>query len=194
MVLHVPVPSASLKLIVRPGQTVSDTPVIATGSGLIVMIVVVMQLVGSVYVIVAVAGPAAIPVTDPVVEFTDTVISAVLHVPPPASLNMIVEPEQTAPDPKIFVGNGFTVKILVVLQPVGMEYVIFTVPEDVPVVIQPLLPIVATVALLVLHVPPGVRSVRHVDKPIQTSGVPVMATGIGLTVSVVLVVQPVGSV
>ena len=121
VVLHVPVPSASLKLIVRPRQTVSDTPVIATGSGLIVMIAVVMQVVGSVYVIVAVAGPAAIPVTAPVVEFTDTVISAVLHVPPPASLNIIVEPEQTALDPKIFVGKGFTVNILVVLQPVGIE-------------------------------------------------------------------------
>ena len=67
-------------------------------------------------------------------------------------------------------------------------------PEDVPVVIQPVLPMVATVALLVLHVPPGVRSVRQVDKPIHTSGVPVIGTGIGLTVSVVLVVQPVGSV
>jgi hypothetical protein len=91
-----------------------------------------------------------------------------LQVPPPASLRVTDEPEQTAVGPEMFAGKGFTVNTVEVLHPVGIEYVITTVPDSVPVVIHPPVPIVATFVLLVLHVPPTVISVKQVDEPKQT--------------------------
>ena len=69
-----------------------------------------------------------------------------------------------------------------------------TVPDEAPVVMQPPVPIVAIPVLLVLHVPPTVISVRHVDKPKQTAWFPLIATGIGFTVTVARALHPVGKV
>ena len=71
---------------------------------------------------------------------------------------------------------------------------ILTVPEEDPVVIHPPVPIVAIDGLLVPHVPPTVISVRQVDDPKQTECEPVIATGIGLTVTGTVVLHPVGNV
>jgi hypothetical protein len=51
-----------------------------------------------------------------------------------------------------------------------------------------------TAGLLLLHVPPLVPSESGVVEPIHTAGVPVMGDGEGCTVTVTLVLQPVGSV
>ena len=61
------------------------------------------------------------------------------------------------------------------------------------VVTQPVtLSIVATAPLLLLHVPPGVGSLRQLPKPIQIPSVPVIGPGLGFTVTVVNDIQPRG--
>ena len=62
-------------------------------------------------------------------------------------------------------------------------------PETIP----ELVPIVATMVLLLTHVPPPVLE-RVVVEPAQTVAVPVIADGNGLTVTTVVVMQPVASV
>jgi hypothetical protein len=71
-------------------------------------------------VIVAVLVVATIPpVTTPVVKPTVAIpVALLLHVPPPASLNVVVNPEHTVSVPSIAVGNGFTVTTAVMIQPV----------------------------------------------------------------------------
>ena len=54
-------------------------------------------------------------------------------------------------------------------------------------------PIVATVVLLLVQVPPGLPSDRPVVWPTQTFKVPDIAGGIEFTVITVVAVQPVGS-
>ena len=70
------------------------------------------------------------------------------------------------------------------------------VPADTPVT-TPELFIVATAALLLLHVPPVVASLNVVEFPIQTLVVPVIAATVGkgftVTVVVALLVQPLTS-
>jgi hypothetical protein len=72
-------------------------------------------------VITVVAGlvlPVTIPVTIPVVPTVATEVELLLQVPPPvASVRAVVDPWQTAGVPKIAAGSGFTVTILVVVQP-----------------------------------------------------------------------------
>jgi hypothetical protein len=52
-------------------------------------------------------------------------------------------------------------------------------------------PMVATVVLLLLHVPPVVTSINVVVVPGQILSVPVIVDGIGLTVTIVVARQPV---
>ena len=59
------------------------------------------------------------------------------------------------------------------------------VPAATPVT-TPVVLIVATEVLLLLHVPPAVASVKLVVNPIHTDAVPVMVAGKGLTVAVVV--------
>ena len=61
-----------------------------------------------------IAVPADTPVTTPVPGTTvTTVVVLLLHVPPPASLNVVVDPTHTDAVPEIAEGNGFTVTVLV---------------------------------------------------------------------------------
>ncbi len=65
-------------------------------------------------------------------------------------------------------------------------------PANIPFTVPPV-----TVAILVfplLHVPPAVALVSEVVKPSQTTGVPVIAVGAGVTVTVVVAVHPVPAV
>lgn len=55
-------------------------------------------------------------------------------------------------------------------------------------------PAVATLPSPELHVPPPVASLSVVVAPGHTLNVPVMAAGTGLTVTVVVVKQPVGRI
>src|SRR5579859_7846419 len=68
------------------------------------------------------------------------------------------------------------------------------VPNDIPVTV-PLVPTVATDALLLLHTPPtSVPGPRVVVCPTQIPDVPVNAGGIGLTVTIIVAKHPVESV
>lgn len=66
-------------------------------------------------------------------------------------------------------------------------------PEATPVTI-PEVPTVANAVLLLLQVPPLVASVSVVVDPAQTMAVPPMAAGSGFTVTIEVVIHPVGSV
>ena len=65
-----------------------------------------------------VVTPTILPVTTPVEDMDAMVELLLLHVPPPASLRVVVDPRHTALAPSIAVGNGFTVTIVVMIQPV----------------------------------------------------------------------------
>ena len=65
--------------------------------------------------VTATVAPVTIPVVDPTIA---TVVLLLLHVPPPASLNVVVKPEQTSSVPSIAVGKGSTVTMVVIIQPV----------------------------------------------------------------------------
>ena len=64
---------------------------------------------------------------------------------------------------------------------------IVVVPANTPVTIPVEEPIVATVGVLLLHVPPVVASLNVVVEPSQTVNVPVIPAGDGLTVTIVVV-------
>jgi len=68
------------------------------------------------------------------------------------------------------------------------------VPAVTPVTTPLLVPMVATVVLLLLHEPPAVASLSVVVRPEQTLAVPVMEAGNGLTVTTTDVIQPVDKV
>ena len=130
------------------------------------------------------------PVTTPVVNPTLAIpVALLLHVPPPASLNVVVKPEHTLSVPNIAVGNGFTVTTVVIIQPVAVNvYVIVPVPTDTPVTI----PVALTVAVPVLfQVPPPVASDNDVVSPKHTLVFPSIAVGNGLTVTSAVMIQPV---
>ncbi len=51
--------------------------------------------------------------------------------------------------------------------------------------------VVATVVLLLLHVPPPVASLSTEDRPVHALSVPVIAAGCAFTVRLVIATQPV---
>ena len=63
-------------------------------------------------------SPAAIPVDEPIVATNDV---PELHVPPPASVNVVVVPSQKEAGPLMADGNGFTVTTVLTVQPVPNE-------------------------------------------------------------------------
>ena len=119
-----------------------------------------------------------------------------LHVPPAvASVSVVVVPPQRESVPLIADGNGLTVTIADMLQPVPIVYVICAVPATPPVT-TPVLK--TTLAVpdpgLLLQVPPPGVSLRVVVKPEHTLSVPDMAAGTVLTVTTAVLIQPVGMV
>jgi hypothetical protein len=92
--LQVPPPDASLNDVVKPTHTLA-VPAIAPGNGLTVTTDVILQPVGSKYVIVAVPEPAAvtIPEEEPMVAIAPLLL---LHIPlAVASVNDVADPRQT---------------------------------------------------------------------------------------------------
>ena len=70
----------------------------------------------------------AIPPPDPVttqdgelVEPPTVPAPEQLHTPPVGPLNVRLLPLHTAPDPEIVAGNGFTVTVVLAVQPVPIE-------------------------------------------------------------------------
>jgi hypothetical protein len=129
--------------------------------------------------------PAVTPVTTPVVEPTVATPSEVLlHVPPgEASLRVMLKATQTEEGPVMATGEGVTVTIFVVIQPVASVYVIVDVPGVTPDTTPPV-PMVATAVVLLLHVPPKVMSDKEVVVPAQSIATPDIAPGNGFTVNV----------
>ena len=67
-------------------------------------------------------------------------------------------------------------------------------PADTPVTTPVDGPTVASEVLLLLQVPPDVASVRVIVEPGHTAATPPIAAGVGLTVSPVHAIHPVGRV
>jgi hypothetical protein len=125
-----------------------------------------------------------------------TVLDPLLHVPPTGVAdNVEEEPAHITVVPVIGVGNGFMVTITVRLQPVaGSMYVITAVPAALPVTTPATLATVATVRLLLLHVPVSGELDSRVVEPTHALGVPLIPTGRGLIVTSLCTRQPVGNI
>ncbi len=136
--------------------------------------------------------PAAIPVTIPVAEPTvPFVTSLLLHTPPTvASLNTVVAPTHTTGLPEIATGVWLTVTACVAIQPAAVVNVIIELPAVRPVYIPVPAPMVATVRLLLDHVPEE-ASVTVAVAPVHTASVPPIAAGNELTVTGAEIMQPV---
>ena len=198
LLVHTPGVATSLSVVAEPEHT-AVVPSIPVGNGLTVSTAVLIQPVdNNVYVMVTVVGVNTVPaVTRPVVDpiFAKDA-ELLLQVPPGVpSLNDVVNPAQTVSVPSIGLGNGLTVTIADMLQPVPIVYVICAVPATPPVT-TPVLK--TTLAVpdpgLLLQVPPPGVSLRVVVKPEHTLSVPDMAAGTVLTVTTAVLIQPVGMV
>ena len=118
-----------------------------------------------------------------------------LQVPPVVVFpNVVISPEQTVVVPEIAEGKGFVVTTLLVVQPVASVYVMTEVPGATPVTRPEPATMVAVAVLLLLHVPPVAPSFRFVVRPTQTTAVPDIAGGNGLTVTTVVAAQPVDKI
>jgi hypothetical protein len=82
-----------------------------------------------------------------------------------------------------------TVTTAVTKQPLPISYVILDVPTVTPVT-MPVLAMVATAGVLLLQVPPGSELDKVVVEPRQAINIPVIAPGVGVTVTTATVLQP----
>lgn len=192
LLVHIPPTVALVRVVVCPLHT-APAPVIAPGVALTVMLFVAVQpVVGIVYVMVAV--PAVMPLTSPVGFTVAMVVAELLHDPPVLGLvSSVVVAVHRLLLPLIVPGEGVTVIAFVTVQPVPKEYVMVVVPAETPVTTPDSEPILAAV-LLLSHQPPGTISVSVVLAPVHTVDAPLMGAGAGLTVTIFMVWQPVGSV
>ena len=142
-----------------------------------------------------VAVPMATPVTIPdEVPTVAIVVPPLLQVPPPIELcSAVVPPGQTLGVPVIG-ATGLTVIVAVTAHPPGEVYLITEVPAVNPLTTPVDSPIVATVVLPLVHVPPPVASLRVMVLPWQTDVGPEIAGTAGRTVAVVVIVHPAGVV
>jgi hypothetical protein len=108
--------------------------------------------------------------------------------PPVVLLNVTVVPAHTAAGP-VMDGAVLTVTIVVTLHEPPNEYVITAVPV-LKLETMPVDPTVATAGVPLDHVPPGVMLLKVVVLPAHMPVMPVIATGGGVTVTVVTTAQP----
>lgn len=139
------------------------------------------------------ATPVTIPVAEPMPAIAELLL---LQVPvPPLLLTVAVAPMQTLPAPVIAGGNGFTVSVRVMEQPVEESVkVMVVVPAATPLTTPVAMLIVAVPVLLLAHVPPPALLLKVADEPTHTAAAPDMAGGGPLTVILVVVKQPVEAV
>ena len=128
--------------------------------------------------------PVEMPVTKAVVGTIVATDGKLLdHVPPGlASVKETVPPKHTEDGPVIMTGNGLTVIVLEVEQPVAIAYVMTAVPGVIPVT-SPAELTGATAGLLVDHMPPPVASLKVITSPTQTVDGPVIGAGNALIVT-----------
>jgi hypothetical protein len=132
------------------------------------------------------------PVPAPIVA---TAVLPLLHIPPAVvSINVVVKPAHILAVPVIAAGNESTVSVIPAAHPVADKvYIIVDVPGESPTATPEAVPIVAIPILLLLHFPPPVISLKEVALPAHTAVMPVIAAGAGLTVIVLVTLQPVES-
>jgi hypothetical protein len=190
---HVPPEVDEERVVVVPTQ-VTAVPEMAAGSGFTVSIAVRVQPVPMVYVIIELPEDTAVAIPDeePMVA-TDVVPLA--QVPPAGVLVNVVElPSHIDKDPDNVDGNGFTVIVVVVRQPVGSVYVTTATPDELPVTMPDVEP-TETIVPVTPQVPPDEAEERVVVPPTHIAVLPpVMAAGTGLTVTTVDCEHPIGPI
>ena len=140
--------------------------------------------------------PATEPVTTPDVDNAIVALPLLLVQVPPAGVefNVVVKPIHTFGVPVIIVGLSFTVTTVVMMQPVPNVYVITDVPATEPVITPEVDKAMVALPLLLLQVPPAGVEFNVVVKPTHTFVVPVIVVGFELTVTGVVIKQPVPTV
>jgi hypothetical protein len=146
---------------------------------------------------VILAVPEDIATTEPEVLTVATEAFDVDQVPPEVVLYRDKVPaEHIAPVLPLIgatVVSGATVTTAVRIQPAGVTKLIVAVPSLIAVNKPVVEEIVATAVLVLLHVP-AVPVVRPLIEPAQSAREPDISVGIGATVTVVVVEQPVPTV
>lgn len=100
------------------------------------------------------------PLVDPIEATTGLLL---LHVPPVTELLKVAdELAHSAEVPDITDDDGLTVTIFIAVQPDPREYVIVTVPAEMPEIMPDVIPAVAIAVLLLVQEPPMVASLRVV--------------------------------
>lgn len=132
--------------------------------------------------------PGDIPKNDPA-EFTlATAVLLLLHMPPVVVLLSVADvPWHIVVVPPISAGRAFIVTIIWAAHPVIDTNVMDEVPAIRPLT-MPAEPIVATVVLLLLHVP--LPSASVVVLPAHAVGMPLIAGGNAFIVTTAMVIQP----
>ena len=187
LLTHVP-PLVGDKVVVNPAQILDAPVTLTTGSGFTVTGVVAEETQPvAPSVNVNVAEPPETPVTTPALVTVATAGLLLVHVPPVEGDKVVVEPAQIVFGPAMFTsGNAFTVNVVVVALQLGNVFLVkvkVTVPALIPVT-KPALVTLATVGLLLLHVPPVV-GLSVVVAPAQMVVGPVkLTTGSAFTVTV----------
>ena len=127
--------------------------------------------------------PTETPETIPEAPTVASSVLLLVHVPPVVVLpSAVFSPMQTVAVPVIAAGKGLTVTAIVLKQPFGPVYVIMELPPMLPVTV-PAAFTVATLGLLLLHVPPVVASPNEVVAPAHNTEVPVTSAGSVFTVA-----------
>ena len=122
-----------------------------------------------------VAVPAATPDTMPDVPMVATPVLLLAHVPPlVVDDKVVVEPAHTEVVPVITAGSALTVYTAVPTQPPLTVYEMVVVPAAKVVTTPVPDTIVATLVLLLVHVPPLVGLLSVLPLPTHAANVPVM--------------------
>jgi hypothetical protein len=189
---HEPPDTELLSVVTLPWQT-TIVPVIEANEPTVTT-TEALQPEPRLYSIVAV--PLATVVTSPVVPSTvATAVLELLHEPPVVALDrLVVPPIHTLAVPVIAAGAVLTVTSAEALQPVpAVVNDIIVVPLATPFTMPLVRPTVATLVLLLLHVPEAVL-VKVTEEPRHTLSEPMIPDGSALTVTIVDLEQPVASV
>ena len=192
LLVQVPPGAASLSPVTDPIQ-ILVFPAIGPGAPVTATVAVEKQpVVNTLYVIMAM--PTDTPVTTPEGDIVATVVVLLLQIPPPVEqLNAEVVAMHNPVAPVMAAGDVFTVTAVVILHPVDNIYVIVAVPADIPLTMPVVRATAATDVLLLVQVPPP-ASLSAVVVPEQSFVTPEINPGVGSTVMVFVVIQPVPSV
>lgn len=132
---------------------------------------------------------AVIPLTTPPL----TVATPVLlddHTPPLGlPTNVVVPPPVHVLNVPLIDGKPVTVTTVLLLQPAAVVYSMVDVPDINPLT-TPSVPMVATLVLLLLQLPPPGAHVNVVVAPSHTNSVPPIALGLAFTVTTPVTLQP----